>query len=32
MYRDRTEAKLDVFDYIAMYYNLKRRHGNNGNQ
>jgi putative transposase len=27
VYRDREEAKRDVFDYIEMFYNPKRRHG-----
>lgn len=31
IYETRNEAKLDVFDYIEMFYNPKRRHGNNGN-
>lgn len=25
-YRDREEARRDVFDYIEMFYNPKRRH------
>ncbi len=29
-YRDRTEARQDVFDYIEFFYNPKRKHGNNG--
>jgi len=28
-YRNREEARQDVFDYIEMFYNPKRRHGNN---
>lgn len=28
-YADRDEARSDVFDYIEMFYNPKRRHGNN---
>lgn len=31
IYRTRDEAKADIFDYIEMFYNPKRRHGNNGN-
>ena len=30
IYADRSEARSDVFDYIEMFYNPKRRHGNNG--
>ena len=26
-YMDREEARRDVFDYIEMFYNPKRRHG-----
>ena len=29
-YRTRDEARLDVFDYIEMFYNPKRKHANNG--
>ncbi|WP_394805385.1 IS3 family transposase [Kordiimonas aestuarii] len=29
-YRDRTQARQDVFDYIEFFYNPKRKHGNNG--
>ena len=29
IYADRDEARTDVFDYIEMFYNPKRRHGNN---
>ena len=29
-YKDRTEARQDVFDYIEFFYNPKRKHGNNG--
>ena len=29
IYRDREEAKRDVFDYIELFYNPVRRHGNN---
>jgi len=28
-YKDREEARRDVFDYIEMFYNPKRRHGYN---
>ena len=31
IYRTRDEAKQDVFDYIELFYNPKRRHGYNGN-
>mgnify|MGYP006082725773 CR=1 FL=1 len=31
IYRDRADAKRDVFDYIELFYNPKRRHGNNRN-
>lgn len=31
VYRTRDEAKADIFDYIEMFYNPKRRHGNNEN-
>jgi putative transposase len=27
IYADREEARRDVFDYIEMFYNPKRRHG-----
>jgi putative transposase len=30
IYPDRAAARSDVFDYIEMFYNPKRRHGNNG--
>jgi transposase InsO family protein len=30
IYATRDEAKTDVFDYIELFYNPKRRHGNNG--
>ena len=30
VYRTRDEARADVFDYIEMFYNPKRRHGSNG--
>lgn len=29
IYLDREQAKQDIFDYIEMFYNPKRRHGNN---
>lgn len=29
-YKTRAEALQDVFDYIEIFYNLKRRHANNG--
>ena len=29
-YSSRAEARQDVFDYIEMFYNLKRKHTNNG--
>ena len=29
-YRTRDKARSDVFDYIEMFYNLKRKHANNG--
>lgn len=31
IYRTRSEARADIFNYIEMFYNPKRRHGNNGN-
>ena len=31
IYQTRADGKLDVFDYIELFYNPKRRHGNNGN-
>lgn len=30
VYRSRDEARQDVFDYIEMFYNLKRKHVRNG--
>ena len=30
-YRTRDEARADVFDYIEVFYNRKRRHGYLGN-
>ena len=29
IYTTREDARSDVFDYIAMFYNAKRRHGFN---
>ena len=29
IYKTRTDAKADIFNYIEMFYNPKRRHGNN---
>ncbi|MGQ3021872.1 IS3 family transposase, partial [Aliihoeflea sp.] len=29
-YRTREEARQDVFDYIEMFYNPKRKHVRNG--
>jgi putative transposase len=31
IYTSREAARRDVFDYIELFYNPKRRHGNNGN-
>jgi putative transposase len=31
IYKTREQAKRDVFDYIELFYNPKRRHGYNGN-
>ena len=31
IYADRNEARSDVFDYIEMFYNPKRRHSYSGN-
>ncbi len=31
IYASREAARRDVFDYIELFYNPKRRHGNNGN-
>ncbi|WP_139364196.1 IS3 family transposase, partial [Vibrio parahaemolyticus] len=25
----REEARMDIFEYIEMFYNIKRRHGSN---
>lgn len=30
IYKTRADARQDVFDYIEMFYNPKRKHGNNG--
>ncbi|MCE6008327.1 IS3 family transposase [Acinetobacter soli] len=30
IYATRTEARSDIFEYIEMFYNSKRRHGSNG--
>ena len=30
VYRSRDEARQDVFDYIEMFYNPKRKHARNG--
>ncbi|WP_434082424.1 IS3 family transposase [Acinetobacter venetianus] len=30
IYTSRTEARSDIFEYIEMFYNSKRRHGSNG--
>ncbi|WP_413774383.1 IS3 family transposase [Marinobacter sp. AN1] len=30
IYKDRETARQDIFDYIEMFYNPVRRHGNNG--
>lgn len=30
LYASRTEARSDIFEYIEMFYNSKRRHGSNG--
>ena len=29
-YKTRQDARLDVFDYIELFYNSKRRHADNG--
>lgn len=31
VYRTRDDARQDIFDYIELFYNTKRRHGYNGN-
>lgn len=30
IYKTRAEARADIFNYIELHYNPKRRHGNNG--
>lgn len=30
VYKTRHESRQDVFDYIELFYNPKRRHANNG--
>ena len=30
IYKTRQDARQDVFDYIELFYNLKRRHAKNG--
>ena len=30
IFMTRTEARQDVFDYIEMFYNPKRKHARNG--
>jgi putative transposase len=30
IYTNRSEARTDIFEYIEMFYNSKRRHGFNG--
>ena len=30
IYSSRAEARSDIFEYIEMFYNSKRRHGSNG--
>ena len=30
IYKTRKDARQDVFDYIELFYNPKRRHANNG--
>ncbi|RVT34000.1 IS3 family transposase, partial [Acinetobacter indicus] len=30
IYATRTEARSDIFEYIEMFYNSKRRYGSNG--
>ncbi|SFQ35785.1 IS3 family transposase, partial [Enterovibrio norvegicus] len=29
IYSTREEARMDIFEYIEMFYNVKRRHGSN---
>ncbi len=30
IYTTRSEARTDIFEYIELFYNSKRRHGSNG--
>lgn len=30
IYKNRELARQDIFEYIEMFYNPKRKHGNNG--
>jgi len=30
IFRTRSEARAEIFDYIEFFYNPKRHHGNNG--
>ena len=30
IYNTRDEGRADIFDYIEMFYNNRRRHGSNG--
>jgi putative transposase len=30
-YKTRDDARKDIFDYIELFYNPKRKHGYNGN-
>ena len=30
IYVSRSDARADIFEYIEMFYNSKRRHGSNG--
>jgi putative transposase len=32
IYSTREEARMDIFEYIEMFYNVKRRHGSNNQQ
>ena len=32
VYSTREEARMDIFEYIEMFYNVKRRHGSNNQQ
>jgi len=31
VYKTREDARRDIFDYIELFYNSKRKHGYNGN-